>query len=285
MEDHKFNVKGKKVWIFAGEESGDLYGASLAREMTSLAPDLVIEGMGGREMRDSGVEILVDSTELGVVGIVEVLKKYPTFRRVFKRLVRLAKESQPNLIVLIDYPGFNLRFARKMRGLSIKVVYYISPQVWAWGSRRIPKIASLVAKMLVIFPFEVDIYRKVGLEAQFVGHPLVDIMRRRINPELQRDPDLILLLPGSRDSEVDRLLEAIFLTATELYNLDNRFRFVVAVPRTGIKDPGDTRNGRFKWKVVKPRSGCRELSPASRPLARLRFKVRFWACHWWSSIK
>ena len=179
MQENRYKSEEKKVWIIAGEESGDLYGARLAQELQKLETDLRLKGMGGREMRAAGVEIIVDSTELGVVGLVEVLKGIGTFFRIFRYLVNQAKEDRPDGIILIDYPGFNLRFAKKMKRLGIKLVYYISPQVWAWKANRIPVIASMVEKMMVIFPFEKEIYRKEGLPTVFVGHPLVEIMNKK----------------------------------------------------------------------------------------------------------
>ena len=217
MQEAIYNCKGKKVWILAGEESGDIYGAELARELHKLGPDLRLQGMGGREMKAAGVEILIDSTELGVVGIVEVFRNLTTFIRIFRYLVHKANSEQPAMIVLIDYPGFNLRYAKKMHKLGVKFIYYISPQVWAWKASRIPTIASIVEKMLVIFPFERNIYRQVGLPTVFVGHPLVQIIRKRIDPHIKRDRNLVLLLPGSRLSEVDRLLKPMFETALGLY--------------------------------------------------------------------
>lgn len=225
----------KKIWIIAGEESGDMYGARLITALKSLAPSLEIQCMGGREMKSTDAEILVDSTELGVVGLIEVLKHYTMFRRIFFDLVKRASVEQPDLVILIDYPGFNLRFAEKLHQAGIKIFYYISPQVWAWGARRIPKIARYVTKMMVIFPFEKDIYRKVGLDTTFVGHPLVHIMRDEIDNTLKREDYLILLLPGSRDNEVDRLLVPMVETACRLYEKNNKYRFVISLPRESIK--------------------------------------------------
>lgn len=227
--------KNNKIWIIAGEESGDIYGARLATELRSLAPNLIIEGMGGQQMKKAGVTIVVDSAEMGVVGLVEVIKRLPMFYRVFHGLVRRASQEQPRVVVLIDYPGFNLRFAREMKRLQIPVVYYISPQVWAWGRRRIPEIARLVARMLVIFPFEKKIYDQVGLDTRFVGHPLVEIAKDQIDPTVKRDANLVLLLPGSRASEVDRLLVPIIRTAQRLYRENQSLRFAMALPRPAIQ--------------------------------------------------
>jgi lipid-A-disaccharide synthase len=224
----------KKVWILAGEASGDLYGARLAEELQRQSPGVTIQGMGGTAMREAGVDILVDSTELGVVGLVEVLKHYPMFRRIFHDLVARAEAARPDRVVLIDYPGFNLRFAARMKPLGIEVVYYISPQVWAWGKRRIPKTANLLHRMLVIFPFEQQVFADVGLDTVFVGHPLVELMAARRDPLAERDPNLILLLPGSRISEVERLLMPLLETAALLQTQNADFRFVLPTPRPAL---------------------------------------------------
>lgn len=225
-----------KVWIFAGESSGDLYGARLAEALRRRCPALQLQGMGGPEMARAGVEILVDSSELGVVGLVEVLKMYTTFRRIFRDLVARAEAERPAAVVLIDYPGFNLRFAKQMKRRGIPVIYYISPQVWAWGKRRLPQMAACLRRMLVIFPFEVELYEKAGLPSEFVGHPLLELLRPwRENPP-PRDENLVLLLPGSRFSEVDRLLGPLLATAAELARRRPGLRFVVPTPRERVRE-------------------------------------------------
>ncbi len=235
MEHEKFNDNKKKVWILAGEESGDIYGGKLAKELSNLDPDLIIQGMGGRVMKSSNVDILVDSSELGVVGLVEVLKNFPEFLRIFNYLAKKAINDRPDAVILIDYPGFNLRFANKIKNRGIKIIYYISPQVWAWGSRRIPKMAKLINKMLVIFPFEKEIFEQADLPTVFVGHPLVTIIEEKIDPSIKRESDLILLLPGSRSSEINRILEPMVLAANQLHQQNNSFKFVISVPRPAIE--------------------------------------------------
>lgn len=221
------------VWILAGEASGDLYGARLARAIWKRAESMEIRGMGGQEMQHAGVDCLVDSTELGVVGLVEVLRHYPMFKRIFDGLVRDAAKQRPAAVVLIDYPGFNVRFAKQMHRLGIPVVYYISPQVWAWGKRRIPLLAKLVRRMLVIFPFEPQVYAGTGLDVRFVGHPLVDILESK-RQSTERDPNLVLLLPGSRRSEIERLLPAVVASAQAAKRARPELRCVLSCPRDGI---------------------------------------------------
>ena len=224
----------KTIWIFSGESSGDLYGAHLAAELKQQQPDVVLRGMGAQAMREAGVDLLVDSSELGVVGLVEVFKHLRMFLRLFKRLVARAAAERPDAVVLIDYPGFNLRFAKQMRKLGIPVVYYISPQVWAWGKKRIPEIARDVTRMLVIFPFEPQVYAGTGLDVCFVGHPLKEILAARRDPALVRTPDTVLLLPGSRNSELDRLLAPFVATAAWLKVRNPQLKFVLATPNARI---------------------------------------------------
>lgn len=215
------------IWILAGEASGDQYGARLATELKTLQPDTVVKGMGGGAMRKAGVEIMVDSTNLAVVGLVEVLKHLRTFMRVFKSLHQRALQERPDCVVLIDYPGFNLRFAEKMHEAGIRVVYYVSPQVWAWGKKRIPKIAETCDRMLVIFPFEVDVFAKTELDVKFVGHPLIEILADAVDAEVKREPDTVLLLPGSRRNEVRKLLPIMLDTAAWIARRKPETRFVI----------------------------------------------------------
>ena len=224
------------VWIFAGEASGDIYGARLASELRKILPPekLHIAGMGGRLMREAGVDIMVDSTELGVVGLIEVFENITTFIGIFQKLKHRAIKERPDAVVLIDYPGFNLRFAKQMYKNGIPVIWYISPQVWAWGKSRIPKLAKYCSKMLVIFPFETETYRKTSLETEFVGHPLVNIVHKRKDPAISRDPNLILLLPGSRFNEINRLFVPMLETALVLHKNHPDLKFSVAAPRQAI---------------------------------------------------
>jgi lipid-A-disaccharide synthase len=227
--------KKLRIWILAGESSGDMYGARLARELRALLGERVsIAGMGSARMREAGVDILVDSTELGVVGIVEILGQFGTFLRIFFSLWRRARRERPDLVIPIDYPGFNLRFARAMYWAGIPVCWYISPQVWAWGGWRIPKLARYCRKMLVIFPFETQTYAGTGLDVECVGHPLVDMIRERTDPTIRREPDRVLLLPGSRSSEIGRLFEPMLETALLLHRNHPELRFMVAAPREKI---------------------------------------------------
>ena len=184
-------------------------------------------------MRSAGVELIVDSTDLGVVGLVEVFKHLPLFLNTLKNLTERAKSERPDCVVLIDYPGFNLRFAERLHEAGIKVVYYVSPQVWAWGKRRIPRIAQCVDKMLVIFPFEPEVFKETKLDVEFVGHPLIEIIDDEVPQKPERDPKTALLLPGSRLSEVKKLLPPLIATASELRTEYSALHFVI--PSTSDK--------------------------------------------------
>ena len=230
----------KKFWIMAGESSGDIYGAALAQELRTLAAadgeTIEFSGMGGAEMIKAGVKVKVDSTELGVIGIFEVLKSIFTFIRIFYKLLAAAKAERPDAVIMIDYPGFNLRFAKKMYKLGIPVYWYVSPQVWVWGKKRLPVLAKICTKMLVIFPFEEEVYAATPLKAKFVGHPLTDVISARRDPAIKRDPNTFLLLPGSRKNEIDRLLMPMLDVVVSLHEKHPELKFILAAPRQKIAD-------------------------------------------------
>lgn len=223
-----------EIWIISGEASGDLYGSKIAQELKKQDPSLKIRGMGGLNMRRAGVDIIVDSTELGVIGIVEVLENIFKFIKIFLFLVKEAKRVRPRGVVMVDYPGFNLRFAKKLWKLGIPVIWYISPQVWVWRKGNIKKLAKYCKKMLVIFPFEPEVYNGSGLDVEFVGHPLVEIVQERTDPAIERDPETILLLPGSRKKEIKYLLDPFLETASILKMRRPELSFVISAPRETI---------------------------------------------------
>ncbi len=233
------------VWLISGEASGDMYGARLVREMKSSAAaqgkNIRITGMGGPEMQKTDMEIQVDSTELGVVGLVEIFKHIFTFLAIFFGLVRRAIKERPDAVVLIDYPGFNLRFAQVMYWFKIPVIWYVTPQVWAWGKHRIPLLAKYCSKMMVIFPFETETYAhtRLGGHTIFTGHPLVDIINEQKDPEVVRDPDTFLLLPGSRSHEIELLLSPMLDTVCELHRKHPNLQFVLSAPRERIYNKVD----------------------------------------------
>jgi lipid-A-disaccharide synthase len=209
--------------IVTGEASGDMHGANLIRAMQRLAPGLRVSGMGGPELRGCGMEVLYDAARLSVVGLLEVFSHLGDIRAAMAVLeARLAKE-RPDLLILIDLPDFNLMMAKKAKRLGVPVFYYISPQVWAWRSGRVKKIKRLVDRMAVILPFEQEFYHRLGMEVDFVGHPLLDTVkttmsRREFLTRLGIEPGsrpVIGILPGSRVGEVRTMLP-VFLAAARL---------------------------------------------------------------------
>jgi lipid-A-disaccharide synthase len=215
---------GNELLVVAGEASGDLHGARLISELRLLVPDLLPFGLGGDEMRAAGLDALAHSSEISVVGITEVLKVLPRARQIFADLLREVDRRHPRLAVLIDFPDFNLRLAKELKRRGVEVVYYISPQVWAWRRGRVKSIAKVVDRMLVLFPFEVDFYREHEVDVVHVGHPLVDevpvLPQAWDKGEPKGEPYRVAILPGSRVSEIEALLpvmlESVRLLASEL---------------------------------------------------------------------
>jgi lipid-A-disaccharide synthase len=195
--------------IVAGERSGDVYGAGLARALSARLPGLETFGCGGDAMREAAVDTVVDSHQITVAGITEVVRGLPRVYRAFHQLLAEADRRQPQLAILIDFPDFNLRLARQLKKRQIPVVYFVSPQVWAWRKGRVKKLKQSIARMIVIFDFEEEIYRKAGVPVEYVGHPLVDMVRTHLTraeffAKVGLDPSVqtIALLPGSRRKEV-----------------------------------------------------------------------------------
>ena len=202
------NRTTRSVMFIAGEASGDANAAELIKALHAKAPDVTIFGAGGPKMREAGMELLLDLTEHAVVGLVEVLKNYGKFRRIFNDLLAEVGRRKPDAIVLVDFPGFNLRFAKavKQRFPQTKIIYYISPQLWAWHASRAKQIERDVDLMLTIFPFEKDWYATHApkLRVEFVGHPLAE-RKRDEGGGMKREEKLVLLLPGSREREVAKI--------------------------------------------------------------------------------
>ena len=219
--------------VIAGELSGDMHAAGVVRQLKAARPGLAIYGIGGDQLRAAGMEILVEARDMAVLGFWEVLKRYGFLRGVFHRMVRVARERRPDAVLLIDYPGFNLRFAAEMKKLGVKVLYYVCPQVWAWHRSRIPKMARLIDRLMVIFPFEVDVFAGTGLKVDYVGHPLVDEARVASSDEAgppipwQGEPRLALM-PGSRRQEIERILPVMLEAAGRLQRENPRLSVVVA---------------------------------------------------------
>jgi lipid-A-disaccharide synthase len=223
----------RKVMIIAGEASGDVHGARLVRAMQALSPGLEFFGVGGSVLRQAGVRIRVDNSQIAVVGISEALAKL----RILLKALKVAKEDlkaiRPDLLIIIDFPDFNLRVATVARKLGIPVMYYIGPQIWAWRTGRVKKIKKVIDHMVVIFPFEAAFYEKRHVPVTFVGHPLLDGMMStrsgQTKGDLSGNSMLIGLLPGSRNEEIRRLLPTMVQVADMLGDHIPGIRFAIPV--------------------------------------------------------
>ncbi|HEX7535019.1 MAG TPA: lipid-A-disaccharide synthase [Syntrophales bacterium] len=220
-QDKKSSRK-KRVMIVAGEASGDLHGGNLVQAMHKIDPEIRFYGVGGGNLKEAGAELIADAADMAVVGLTEVVSKLGMILKVMAQLKVSLKKDKPDLVILIDYPDFNLPIAKAAKKYGIKVFYYISPQVWAWRRGRIGKIKKVVDKMAVILPFEADLYREAGVDVTFVGHPLLDVVRTKYPRkealrrfDLREDVTTVGILPGSRESEVIRLLP-VMLGAAEI---------------------------------------------------------------------
>ena len=226
----------KSVLIIAGEASGDLHGAALIKELKKPDSHLNFDGIGGNKMKSNDMELIYHSDRMSFLGFVEVVKHLPFIRKVQKELLDEVKIRKTKFAILIDYPGFNISIAKKLKALGVETFYYISPQVWAWGKGRVKKIRKLISKMLVVFPFEENFYKEKSVNAEFVGHPLI----RELNEYnylsknelinkfgILPDKEILLLLPGSRKHEVKDIFPAIYLAAKKIAQKFN-FQIVVA---------------------------------------------------------
>ncbi|MEE8502944.1 MAG: lipid-A-disaccharide synthase [candidate division NC10 bacterium] len=226
----------KKIFIVAGEASGDLHGADLTQALVTLDPEVTVVGMGGEQMRRAGVRLLIEAGDLAPVGVTDVLPRLSALWRAFWQLRRSLGVERPNLLLLIDFPDFNMLLARASRRIGIPVLYYVSPQVWAWRRGRIQTLKRLVEKMLVIFPFEEAVYREAGVPVAFVGHPMLDRLREVPSREEARrelgcgDSDLIVgLLPGSREGEVRQHLPVLKESVAHIARTAPEIQFLLAV--------------------------------------------------------
>ncbi|MFC1488648.1 lipid-A-disaccharide synthase [Thermodesulfobacteriota bacterium] len=221
----------KSVMIIAGEASGDLHGSNLVKAMHEKDDTLFFFGIGGQALKDAGVKIFIDAPELSVVGITEVFSKIPSLYKGITLAKRLLKSLHPDLLILIDFPDFNLHVARTAKKHNIPVLYYISPQIWAWRSGRIKKIGERVDHVAVIFPFEEDFYKRYNIPVTFVGHPLFDAYPPSTGKQLEKaaeDSPVIGLLPGSRDREVARHLPVMLDAALILTKRIKNAAFIVS---------------------------------------------------------
>lgn len=220
--------------VVAGEESGDMHAAKIVAGLRAREPGVVCWGIGGEHLRRAGMEILVPAAEMAVMGLTEVLRRYGFFKQVFTRMVREAAARKPDVVLLVDYPGFNLRLAERLHQQGFQVVYYICPQVWAWKRSRIGKMARILDRLMVIFPFETQVFAHTSLRVHFVGHPLVEEARQvRTAPPVNlpwKGTEHIALLPGSRRHEICRILPVMLETAALLQGNNPERSFIIAAP-------------------------------------------------------
>lgn len=226
-----------KLYLVAGEASGDARGAELIRALRERDSSIEFFGAGGREMRALVGDHFVDWADEAVVGLWDVLKKYGYFKGQFDRMLKELATIQPDALVLIDYPGFNLRLAREAhrRFPGLKIIDYISPQVWAWNRGRIPKMARYLDLMLCIFPFEKPLYEESGLHTVFVGHPILDSLAAK-KTGATRDPHLVGLFPGSREKEVRRIFPVMAEAAIRMKSLHPELRFEASAASHQLAD-------------------------------------------------
>ena len=232
-----------QIFVIAGETSGDLHGSNLIRALKAKLPQAKFVGIGGPEMEKAGLDLLFPSSELAVVGLIEVFYHLRPILKAFGRTTNWLRKNRPDLLILIDYPEFNLQVATRAKRLGIPIFYYISPQVWAWRQGRVKKLRRLVDQMAVILPFEKAFFRSHGMEVNFVGHPLLDVVKARttrnefckkagLNPERP----LLGLIPGSRHGEVSRLFPLMADSAKMVLQQRQDIQFVV--PLAPSLDPG-----------------------------------------------
>ncbi|WP_455652600.1 lipid-A-disaccharide synthase [Phascolarctobacterium sp.] len=209
-----------RILISAGEASGDIHAAAVTRELKKIAPETEVFGMGGDCLREAGGEVLFDIKEHGVMGFAEIICKLPALFKLKNAFAKVMEERRPDCLVVVDYPGFNMRLAKLAQSMGIPVVSYISPSAWAWHKSRAKSVAQIVNKVAAIFPFEYDVYKAAGADTEFVGHPLVDIVKPHLTQAAawekagkQAGRDLILLLPGSRLMEIQKMLPTMLQAA------------------------------------------------------------------------
>jgi lipid-A-disaccharide synthase len=225
--------------LSVGEASGDLHGATLCRALRAIEPDVRLVGMGGGRMAAAGVEVILDPTAHAAVGTSEALGRIPSLYRAYRLMGQRLRDERPRALVLIDFPEFNLRLARRARRAGVPVVYFVPPQLWAWRRGRVRQMAQRVSQVLAVFPFEAALYEHHHVPVEFVGHPLLDVLpldlaRDEARRRIQAEPghSLIGLLPGSRREEIARLLPPMLDAARRLAAADGRRRFVLGLAPT-----------------------------------------------------
>ena len=233
----------RKILIISGEPSGDLHAANLVKDLKSLDPSLSFCGIGGDLSRRAGVDIVFDITKLALVGVIEVLRNLNVVKNARDAVLARIDAEKPDLAILVDYPGFNLRLAKELSKRSIPVAYYISPQIWAWGLERVHLIKKYVKKMIVLFRFEEELYKKYGVDAEFVGHPLLDIVKVTASRDevfgkygLAKEKTTIAILPGSRMNELKVFMPILTASAQLIRDRLGKVQFIVSKrPDKGIE--------------------------------------------------
>ena len=261
----------QRLLMVAGEASGDLHGGNLARALHGQQPTLQLLGVGGRHMRLAGVELLFDIRDLAVVGAVEAVRSLRTLWTVYHRLLAEVERTPVDAVVLIDFPGFNLRLAKALAQRHIPVLYYIAPQVWAWHPGRLKKIRQWVRQLFVILPFEAALYHDVGVKAEFVGHPLLDLVPSsgakadaRIACGLDPTAPVVGILPGSRRSELHYLLRPMLEAAAQIYTQMPTVQFILPLAETLTAD-GCPASARIHDDIVCSWCNVRPMRPCRRP--------------------
>ena len=213
-------MKNNKIFVFAGESSGDMHAASLIRELKKLTPEISITGIGGSEMLKENAELLYDLKQVNFIGFSSVIRNIKKIKSILNKSISEIKSNDPAAVILVDYPGFNLKLIKEIRKFyKGKIIYYISPQLWAWHKSRVKIIEKYVDLMIVVFPFEVDFYKNENVKAVFVGHPLIkrvdDFLNK--NSKVISEKTTISILPGSRKDEIERMLP-VLVESAELLN-------------------------------------------------------------------
>ncbi len=233
-------MKPLSVMIIAGEISGDIHAANLLKELKIQNPGCSAFGIGGDALQDQGAELLYHTRDMAVMGISEVLQRIRFFRRVLNQMTELAAERRPDVLITVDYPGFNLRLAARVRALGIRTVQYISPKVWAWNARRIPKVAAACDRLITIFPFETRCYSQTDLDVVYVGNPLVDDAQRQHTLPAQPLPwqgePRLAILPGSRRHEIARLLPLLVNTLERIKETFPQCSAIIPAPTPEVAE-------------------------------------------------
>src|SRR6266699_1265740 len=233
----------RKVVFVAGEASGDLHAAGVAAALRRIRPELLLAAVGGRRLAEEGVQLIHRDEQLGVMGFLEVLKHVPRHFLLLRTMRKMFERGEVAVLILIDYPGFNMKVAAAAKRAGVPVLYYVTPQVWAWGAGRIPKLAQLITKAAVILPFEESLLRGFGIDATFVGHPLLDRavdmptkVEAREALRLALNTPVLALFPGSRQQEIDRHIDDFVATAKELQRRISGLQVLVSVAPTVALD-------------------------------------------------